>query len=157
MAATAYPSTVWCPGALNGVTDVNLVLTGYSHPNPDDVDMMLVGPQGQRAMVMSDVGGALDVSAVNLTLDDQAAAALPDTTQLASGTFQPNNIGATDTAFPAPAPDITGAGTPLSVFNGTNPNGVWSLYVVDDSSSNQGSISGGWALQISTVDAPAAR
>jgi subtilisin-like proprotein convertase family protein len=156
VAATAYPSTVTVAGALNGVTDVNLVLTGYSHTFPDHVDMMLVGPQNQRAMVMSDIGGSLPVSSVNLTLDDQAAAALPDSTQLSSGTFQPTNIGATDTVFPAPAPLNTGAGTPLSVFNGTNPNGVWSLYVVDDGSLNQGSFAGGWALQISTVDAPAA-
>lgn len=156
VAATAYPSTLTVAGALNGITDVNLLMTGYSHANPDDVDVLLVGPGGQRAMVMSDVGGSTDVAGLNLTLDDQAASALPDAGPLVAGTFQPTNSITPDTAFPAPAPDITGAGTPLSVFNGTNPNGVWSLYVVDDGALFQGAIAGGWALQISTVDAPAA-
>ena len=37
-----------------------------------------------------------------------------------------------------------------SVFNGTNPTGVWSLYVVDDDTfwSTTGSFAGGWELTI---------
>jgi uncharacterized repeat protein (TIGR01451 family) len=40
----------------------------------------------------------------------------------------------------------------LAAFNGVNPNGVWSLYVVDDSSSDNGTIAGGWSLNISAAD-----
>ena len=40
----------------------------------------------------------------------------------------------------------------MSVFNGTNPNGLWSLYVIDDVSSDVGFIAGGWGMEITTVD-----
>ena len=36
----------------------------------------------------------------------------------------------------------------LSLFNGTNANGTWSLYVLDDAGGDIGSISGGWDLTI---------
>jgi len=40
----------------------------------------------------------------------------------------------------------------LSVFNGTNPNGTWSLFVVDDLLGDAGVISNGWRLSINTSD-----
>src|SRR5262249_59378885 len=63
---------------------------------------------------------------------------------ITSGTYRPVNVGATD-AFPAPAPTPSGAGT-LQAFAGTNPNGTWKLYVVDDQTGNAGSIAGGWSV-----------
>ncbi|MGI8966557.1 MAG: hypothetical protein ACR2H1_10785, partial [Limisphaerales bacterium] len=41
--------------------------------------------------------------------------------------------------------------TNLSIFKGTNPNGVWSLYVVDDANMDTGSIAGGWSMTIRTT------
>ena len=123
---------------------MNLQLTGLSHAGPDDLDLLLVGPTGTSAIVMSDVGGTTDVSNVALTLDDQAPASIPDAGPLASGTFRPTNVGAGDT-LPAPAPTPSG-NVYLSAFNGTNPNGTWSLYVADDLSGSWGEITGGWSL-----------
>src|SRR5262249_33156585 len=42
-------------------------------------------------------------------------------------------------------------GETLSVFNGTDPNGVWQLFIMDDQGSDSGVISGGWRLVISTA------
>jgi hypothetical protein len=112
--------------------------------------MLLVGPGGQKLLLMSDVGGGTDAVNATLTFDDAAAGAIGAT--IVSGTFKPTNIGTGDT-FPAPAP----AGPHpdpqlLSVFNGVNPNGTWSLYVVDDAGIDAGSIAQGWELTITTQD-----
>lgn len=64
--------------------------------------------------------------------------------------------------FPSPAPAIVsprdfaapyGSATLANVFNGTNPNGTWSLYVTDDKLGEVGTIAGGWSVTITTVSA----
>ena len=152
-AASPYPSDITVSG-LGSVSKVTLTLSDLSHSFPDDIDMLLVGPAGQRAIVFSDVGGGPDVTAAvyDITLDDAAPAPLLDTGPLVSGTFQPTNSGAGD-PFPAPAP-AGASGSALSVFNGTNPNGTWSLFVVDDTAQDEGNISGGWSLSITAAPIP---
>ena len=51
--ADQYPSTCSISGLSGTITDANLVLNGLSHFTPDDIDILLVGPQGQDAIVMS--------------------------------------------------------------------------------------------------------
>jgi subtilisin-like proprotein convertase family protein len=148
-----YPSNITVSGLTGTVTKVTATLTNLSHTFPDDIDVLLVGPLGQKILLMSDVGTSLDIVNVTLTLDDAAATSLPDAAQIVSGTFKPTNIGTGD-QFPAPAP----AGPYpdpqlLSVFNGVDPNGTWSLYVVDDLGGDIGSMSGGWSLSITTSQA----
>jgi subtilisin-like proprotein convertase family protein len=148
--ASPYPSQITVSGLLGSVTDVNATLTGLSHTYPDDVDVLLVGPAGQSTILMADTGGGSDVSGVNLLFSDAAAASLPDEAALASGTYKPT-IGTSACSVPAsfPLPAPAGPyGSLLSVFNGTNPNGTWSLYVIDDDDDDTGSISGGWSLDI---------
>jgi subtilisin-like proprotein convertase family protein len=142
------PSTLTVAGAANRITDVNVLLTGVTHTSPSDIDLLLVGPGGQQATVMSDVGSDADISGVNLVLDDEAATPVP--TPVGPGTFQPTNAGGAD-SFPVSAPPATGAST-LTAFDGTNPNGTWKLYVADDASGDTGALNGGWALQITSVD-----
>ena len=125
-------------------------IKGLSHTFPSDIDMLLVGPGGQRLLLMSDVGGGTDAVNATITFDDAAASPIGAT--VVSGTFRPTNIGTGDT-FPAPAP----AGPYpdpqlLSVFNGVNPNGTWRLFVVDDIGADAGSIAMGWELKITTQD-----
>ena len=151
-AATPYPSNIAVAGFPAGSTidKVTVTIHNFSHTFPQDVDMLLVGPGGQNAIIWSDVGGDFGVSADNLltiTLDDAAASFLPDSTsQLTPGTFRPTNI--VLDGFPAPAP-LPAGGSFLSVFNGGDPNGTWSLYVVDDLAAGNGAISG-WSLNIAT-------
>ena len=41
--------------------------------------------------------------------------------------------------------------TDLTEFRGRSPNGVWSLYIYDDTDFNFGRLSAGWSLELSTV------
>src|SRR5262249_34985398 len=110
-------------------------------------DILLVGPAGQNAIIISDVGGGADAVNVNLQLDDLASSPLPDAGPLVSGTYQPANYAGVADAFPAPAPAPLG-GSALSVFAGAKASGTWSLYVVDNANSDQGNLAGGWCLSI---------
>ena len=130
-------------------TNVTVTLSNITHTFPDDWDILLVGPTAANLIILSDVGGSDDVTNRTITLDDAAAATIPDSTTLNSGTFRPTNIGAGDT-FPAPAPAPSANTTLASTFNGTNPNGTWSLYLVDDLGADMGVISNGWSLNITT-------
>lgn len=148
--ATPYPSNINVSGLTGTITDLNVTISGLTHTFPADIDMLLVGPGGQKIIFMSDVGGATPVSNITLTLDDEAGLLLP-VTPLSTGTFRPNNVGNGDT-FPAPAP-AGPYGALLSDFDGTNPNGTWSLYVLDDFAIDIGTIANGWSLDISTAAA----
>ena len=97
-------------------------------------------------MVMGNIGGAADAVNVNLTFDDEAAAAAPSGGALASGSYQPTDYDMTG-SLPGPAP-ARPYGTQLSQFDGLDPNGNWVLYIRDDSEADAGSISGGWSLVI---------
>ncbi|HEX9942512.1 MAG TPA: proprotein convertase P-domain-containing protein, partial [Thermoanaerobaculia bacterium] len=148
-AATPYPSSIAVSGIAGAVSKVTVNLTNVSHTFPDDIDVLLVGPAGQRIVLMSDAGGSLDLVNVNLTFDD-AGPALPDSAQITSGTYRPTNFAAGD-VFPAPAPG-TPHGSALADFAGSNPNGTWSLFVNDDAGGDLGSIAGGWSLNFQTAD-----
>jgi len=158
MTASPYPSQISVSGLTGTVTDVNVTLTGLSHTFPDDVAVLLVGPGGQSTILMGDSGGSADVNGVTLTFDDGAAATLPDEAQIVSGTYRPMLWDSPancrpPATFPSPAP-AGPYGSALSVFNGTDPNGAWSLYVLDDAQGDSGSISGGWSLDITAETTP---
>jgi carboxypeptidase T len=142
-----YPSLI-SYSAGGTILDVNVTLNDVSHTYPDDVDILLVGPAGQSVILMSDAGGSNDVTDVDLTFDDEATATLPDSAQIVTGSYDPTNYLTGDT-FPAPAPGGP-YGTTMSVFDGTNPNGNWSLYVVDDLGGDEGQIASGWCVDIQT-------
>ena len=146
--ASPYPSSLVVSNLTGFVQFVSVTLHGLSHSFPDDVDVLLVGPQGQNLVLMSDTGGSSDAPGVTLSFHDGAPALLADEGALESGTYRPTNIGGDD-PFPAPAPTPSPA-TSLSVFNGTEPNGTWRLYIVDDNGVDFGSLAGGWSLTIAT-------
>ena len=146
--ASPYPSTIAVAGMSGLITNVTVKLNGLSHTYPDDLDLLLVGPGGQKVLLMSDAGGGFDVGNVNLTFDSAATSSLPNNAQILSSTYLPTNYGSSD-SFSAPAP-MEPYGTSLSEFNGTTPNGSWQLFVVDDEALDIGSIAGGWQLIITT-------
>ena len=114
---------------------VTASLTGFGHAFTDDVDVLLVGPGGKKMLLLSDAGGGGNVTGLNLTFDDAAASALPDGSSLTSGTWKPSVYEAGTDGFAPPRPGEP-YGTALSAFNGTDPNGTWSLFVRDDFSAS---------------------
>lgn len=147
-----YPSEIAVNGLKKGkIRDVNVRLNAFTHFYPDDVQVLLVGPDGQTAILMAKAGGGSDVAGVTLRLDDEGASPLPDEPPppgLQSGVFRPTNVlnTAIDFLDPAPAADANSA---LSVFDGSNPNGTWRLFVQDEyAPTDPGAFSNGWTLEI---------
>jgi len=153
--AAPYPSTIVATG-LTGrvVTKATVTLSGLSHTFPSDIDILLVGPRGQMATLMAEVGGSTPFSVTNLTLtlDDDAANPLPIDAPLVSGTFKPTKrIPVLPFDLPSPAPPgNSNAVAALSALNSTDPNGTWKLFVVDDTAYDSGNIQGGWSLALWT-------
>jgi len=153
VAATPYPSSIIVPATTGTVTKVTVSLSGFNHSYPGDVDILLVGPSGQKLLLMSDAGGAPDVVNANIVFTDTASASLPNSL-ISSGTYKPTNYDTNSDTFPSPAPASPYVAT-LSTFNGANPTGTWSLYVRDDSQQDAGSINGGWSLSFEISPPPA--
>ena len=147
--AAPYPATITVAGLSGLVSKATVTLNGLTHAFPKDIGVLLVSPTGAKTVVMSGVGGGNSVSNLTLTFDDAAAAALSASAAIVSGTSQPTSYPVSRT-FPSPVP--AGAATALlSQLNGGDPNGVWSLYVVDDVVGDGGIISRGWSLALTTV------
>lgn len=152
-AGSPYPSIISVNGLIGKITKVTAKLTGVSQSSQlywaSNIDIQVMGPGGQSVMLMSDAGGQQRVNNATLAFDDSSAASLPQNNRIRSGTFKPTNYTGDSDAFPAPASPSTSA--LLSAFNNTNPNGDWSLFVLDEFAGDTGSISGGWSLTITTA------
>lgn len=158
--ASPYPSTINVSG-VGTVYKVTLTLNGLSHTYPDDLDMMLVAPNGAKLVFMSYVCGEADISNTMIIFDDSASSVSPDNGPCTSTSYRPSAIGSSIT-FPAPAPaPVTadyaaprGTATFANKFNGINANGNWSLYVRDHAAGDIGSIANGWSISFNTYHNP---
>jgi subtilisin-like proprotein convertase family protein len=152
-AANPYPATINVSGVEGLITGVTVSLYGISHTFPDDLEILLLSPGGQTALLMSNAGASNNLEGFNLTFDDAAAPNyMPDAGVITSGTYAPSNYGSTGFAPPAPAGPYGGT---LSALNGYSANGLWRLFVYDDVSGDSGTISGGWGMTITTDAASA--
>jgi hypothetical protein len=119
------------------VTRVTVRVNGFAHPALHEVDFLLVGPTGRTVLLRSDVGSSA-VQGVDMTIED-------------GGVFAPRDIHDGDSdLFPAPAP-AGPYGASLSELAANGANGTWSLYVMDDTAGDGGSITS-WRLRISSRD-----
>ena len=161
--ATPYPSNISVSGLTVPIGRVSITLNGLSHTFPDDLDVLLVAPDGAKLIVLSDAGDTNDAVGLNLTFSDQTLAALPDAGPFGSGTYRPRNYGTLLDPFPAPAPSFLAADSPApggtatfaSQFKGHDGNGTWSLYIVDDANGDTGAIAGGWSITFAPATAAA--
>ena len=168
--ATPYPGNIVVANlaTIPSGTGSNVTLTINSFARsgrPDDLDMLLVGPTGASLIVWSDVGGnGGPTGTLTITLSDLGASFLPDVGPLVSGTFKPTNVSLAEDPHPVsgarsrgtvwqPGPCGCWADTFASQFNGTNPNGTWSLYILDDTPNSGGETTtiGSWSLDINAT------
>jgi subtilisin-like proprotein convertase family protein len=127
-----------------------------THTFPDDLNLVLEAPNGNKVLLMSNAGGSLDITNVSLTFDDSAATSLPDSTQIVAGTFKPSAFGTLvppsglvpPVALPAPP-----YGATLGTLTGQDAHGIWKLWIYDDVAGDTGSISGA-TLNINTELSP---
>jgi len=155
--ATPYPSGITVSG-LSGNKIMKVRLNQFSHAAPNNVDMLLVGPGGQKMEILSDQGGTTAANSIDLTLADAAGTGVP--AALVTGEFKPTADAGQD-AFQAPAPGPTyllpapgGNATFASAYgsDGAAMNGTWNLFIMDDLAANVGSVAGGWSLIFESGD-----
>jgi len=164
--ADLYPSNISVIGGPTQIGRIQVTFVDVYHVFPDNIDALLVGPGGQKYVVMSDAGGSIPIdpsAPVTLTFADFVGTVLPDSGPLMTGTYEPTNWEQPVSSFPAPAPPapyVEHGSAPLppigntmfGTFGLTNANGVWSLYVRDDAGgfvqqSITGCFGGGWQLE----------
>ncbi len=146
-----YPATINITGLSGLVAGTTVTLSNFNHAFPSDVQVLVVNPAGQSAVLMSAAGGGQSVSNLVLTFADTAAQGLSETLPLSSGVYQPTDFLQGGDYFPPPAASGPYAAS-LTAFNGSNPNGVWTLYVFDNRPGDAGIIASGWSVNLVTVN-----
>lgn len=143
-----YPSSVVVTGRPGTVVRVEVQIDGFYHGFPDDVEIMLIGPDGTAVLLMNDCGGGganqIVPPGVTLVFSDTGAV-LPDNgPTITSGTYKPTSYGTA--LLPSPAPPAPHS-TSLADFIGKPCNGTWQLLVNDDHGQDSGKING-WCLHL---------
>lgn len=146
--ASAYPSTIRVSGLDGVIEKVTITLRNLSHTFPRDIYMLLVGPNGENLILMSLAGGSFPIEGVSIRFDDDAEQMLPIDGQIVSGTYLPTAYARI--VFPEPMP-VPSFYRNLSIFNDTNPNGIWQLWIRDIFPLDAGMMNG-WSITIETYD-----
>ena len=147
-AASPFPSTITVSNLPGLIGKVTASLVNLNHSYPDDLDVLLVGPAGNKVMLMSDAGGSHALVNVTPTFDDAAVSPIPDSGAIGTASYQPADYEPGNELTSVPPGLVS---TSLATFNGTKPNGIWSLYIEDDTPGDMGAVSNGWRLAITTI------
>lgn len=116
-------------GMTGTVVDLNVSLD-IAHTYDGDLDVTLHSPSGRRVLLFSDVGDAGD-GFIGLTLDDEASTSVTLGAAPFTGSFRPEGV--------------------LAGFDGDDPNGVWTLEVIDDSAADAGALNG-WSITVTVAE-----
>lgn len=145
-AAAPYPTTIEAEGLEGTVTDVSVRLNGLHHPFANDVEVMLVGPQGQSALLLADIGGGKDVlDGEVVTFRDGAPDSPP---RVVSGIFAPFHPPGFDTTFPARTHNRR-LREPRGVQRHRPQRRLEAVH--QRPGGDEGVIAGGWSLDIQTT------
>lgn len=154
--ADPYPSTLQISGVPGRISDIRLRLIGVTHTFEDDLDVMLVSPDGQAVLVLSDAGGENNADNLSVTFDNTSTTLAPDEDPIGPAAYDATDFDTTagdSDSFGATAP--TPNGDSMDDFLGESANGRWRLFVRDDTTNDfSGEISGGWLLRIETTNSP---
>jgi subtilisin-like proprotein convertase family protein len=123
-------------GAGDFVCDVNMT-TEITHTFPADLDISLTSPAGTVAFITTDNGGGTD-DIFNGTLWDDSA------TQSANDYAHANGV----TSSPL-VPEAS-----MAAFIGEDPNGSWTLDIVDDAGGDAGTLVS-WGLDVTACEGQA--
>ena len=153
--ASPYPSHITVSGLGTSLSSITVTLDNYSHSFSIDIAIVLQNPTGANVMLMGRVG-AYDSSPVTLTFDDTAGSSLQTGNAFVTGSYLPTDETGGQFLFSdgGSHAEPTSWTTSLATFSGSNPNGVWKLFVEDFVGGDSGSIAGGWSVNISTVPEP---
>lgn len=146
------------------VTSLAVKLNIISMPKPNNIDLLLIAPDGTSNLVfMSDAGGdESNQFSGTIILSDSGSSVVPDSAALVDGTiYQPGDYGATETGsdwglgiFTVNHSQPLGTDTFATAFNGIDSTGTWRLFVVDDEGPDSGVTEIGlWALIINSATA----
>ena len=130
-------------GVVGTITDVNVTLNGVRVNNflqgISELDILLVGPHGQKIILMAYVCEAFTTPGpINFTFDRSAASKLPSGLEdpCVGGTYLPTDYAHVPPPhtyifkYPeTPAPPYS---TNLADFHNTTANGIWTLYGAED-------------------------
>jgi subtilisin-like proprotein convertase family protein len=160
--ANHYPSSIDVAGVQGTVTKVSVSTIDLASEFGDDIDMLLVGPDGVKVMLMSDACGTSTFDDEDWTFEDAASGYLPDKGPCASGqqtSFRPTNY---EEPGPAGIDNFTPGGGPagpyetaLFLFDGSSPDGTWELFLRDDTRNEiPGFELTGWTLNLEVQPPP---
>jgi hypothetical protein len=131
-----FPLVKPVSGLSGVVSDVNVVLDGFTHHFPADARVLVQSPSGRTALVLGAACSTTPIADATIVLDDEAAATPPYLSSCTSGTYTPvNYTGDTPLPAPAPGPPYVSA---LSTFDGDEPNGDWKVFASDATLNDRG-------------------
>ena len=149
--ATPYPSCITVPEQCGLIGDfpssVQVTLDGFRHQKPMEVEILLVGPDGTKCMIMGRVGGIEEVGFGQIILIIFSDGAL---NEIPTDSFPENTLSFKPSCLLCDfnGSDVSGHDLPkqLSIFNGMDAQGDWCLYVYDSSISDGGNLINGWTI-----------
>lgn len=114
------------------IQDLNVLLTSLTHTWDEDLVISILAPGG-TTVLLSDRRGGSSNNYTNTIFDDAAATAISVGAAPFTGSFRPEEL--------------------LSVFNGTDAFGVWTLSVSDVAGADTGRLHT-WGLDITPAKVP---
>ncbi len=144
--ANPYPSTLTITSGPTKIKSATVKLYGIQHQAPSDMNVLLVGPAGQKLLLLRGAGGLNAINNVDLTFSSAAATQISLSGTITSGTYLPSVYGNGSLPSPAPAAPYS---TDLNSLSGTDANGTWNLYLWDSfNDAAGGNIGAGWQLNL---------